>query len=147
MTVNLAILSQRTGLAVLDHLEKQVAIPVIDGLQAQGDLLIVPLRMIATAVSIDNWATWREVPADGFEVLRGAAGGNPHTLVADASTCHWTTQARDTFELAIGIFRNTKPAYMLHPEHGATGFSPGVYVVRRQRELGHSRGGRRLVAD
>lgn len=152
MTVTLASLSLRTGLAVLDHLEQQVTIPVIDGLQAQGDLLAVPLHLIDAAVTVHSWAHWTEVPANGLELLRGAAGGNPHTLIADPGTCRWTTGVRDNLGLALGVFRTTAPAYLLHPEHGATGLSPGTYVVRRQRELDHrirllGFGGHRLVAD
>jgi hypothetical protein len=160
MTVTLASLSQQTGLAVLDHLELQVTIPVIDGIQAQGDLLVIPHHLVAVAVMVDEYsAEWNEVPATGLELLRSANGGNPHTLVADPRTCQWTSWVRDTMGLALGVFQTSGPAYLLHPEHGATGLVPGSYVVRRQRELDHrvdlrtgwsTRGGGsavRLVAD
>ena len=159
MTVTLASLSRQTGLAVLDHLELQVTIPVIDGIQAQGDLLVVPHHLVATSVTVRRWAQWTEVPATGLELLRSANGGNPHTLVADPKTCQWTNGVSDTMGLALGLFRTAGPAYLLHPEHGATGLVPGTYVVRRQRELDHrvnlrtgwsTRGGAssvRLVAD
>lgn len=146
MTVTLADLSHRTGLAVLDHLEREVTIPVIDGLQAQGDLIVVPHDLVSHAVLI--WSdAWRDVPAEGIELLRGAAGGNPHTLVADQGTCQWTTSIRDTLWLAIGVLRTTAPAYLLHPEHGATGLTPGTYVIRRQREYNRLTRQHRLVAD
>ncbi|MBB5077352.1 hypothetical protein [Nonomuraea endophytica] len=149
--MNLDTLSRRTGLTVLDHLERQVAIPVIDGLQAQGDLLIVPMPMVAVAITFRPGARWAKVFGSGLEVLRGAAGGNPHTLVADDGACAWTWDVRDTLDLALGVFRCTRPVYLLHPEHGATGFTPGTYVVRRQREFDHRGwrrgGGSRLVAD
>ncbi|GAA3212247.1 hypothetical protein [Actinocorallia longicatena] len=153
MTITLAELSRRTGLSVLDHLEDQLEIPVMDGLQAQGDLLIVPHAAVAVAVTLPVHP-WREVPPAGVVLLRGAAGGNPHTLVADRGTCTWTTDVRDSFGLALGALRATGPVYLLHPEHGATGLTPGTYVVRRQREIGHrppsrgfTGGGHRLVAD
>jgi hypothetical protein len=43
-------------------------------------------------------------------------------------------------------------AYLIHPEHGATGIAPGTYVIRRQRERGDGLedsawDGSRLVAD
>lgn len=146
MTVTLADLSGRTGLTVLDHLEQEVTIPVIDGLQAQGDLIVIPLEMVAHAVHI--WSGgWRLVPPEGLELLRGAAGGNPHTLVADPGTCLWTASVRDTMELALGVFTTKAPAYLLHPEHGATGLTPGMYVVRRQREHNQLTRAQRLVAD
>ncbi|GAA4595025.1 hypothetical protein GCM10023194_63560 [Planotetraspora phitsanulokensis] len=145
MTVTLASLSQQTGLAVLDHLEQSVSIPVVDGLQAQGDLIVVPLPVIASSVQVRPDARWSDVPPEGVELLRGAAGGNPHTLVADPGTCRWTRSVSDSHWLAIGVFETSAVAYLLHPEHGATGCTPGTYVVRRQREFGGRR--ERLVAD
>lgn len=68
--------SVRTGLDVLAHLEREVTVPVIDGLQAQGDLLVIPLDTL-TAASILPDAYWRDVPAAGIDVIRAAAGGNP----------------------------------------------------------------------
>ncbi|GAA2727813.1 hypothetical protein [Actinocorallia aurantiaca] len=134
MTVTLASLSRQTGLSVLDHLEQEVTIPVLDGIQAQGDLLVIPLPVVADVVSIRADVRWTGVPAGGVELLRGAAGGNPHTLVADPLTCRWTTSINDRLGLALGLFEASEPVYLLHPEHGATGFVPGTYVVRRQRE-------------
>ncbi|MEV6860258.1 hypothetical protein AB0M44_04495 [Streptosporangium subroseum] len=148
MTVTLASLSQQTGLAVLDHLEQSVSIPVVDGLQAQGDLIVVPLSLLASSVKVSSdWTpvSWTDVPPEGIELLRGAAGGNPHTLVADPGTCRWTPNVADSDGLAIGVFETSAVAYLLHPEHGATGCTPGTYVIRRQRE--HEGRRARLVAD
>ncbi|WP_433182074.1 hypothetical protein [Actinoallomurus sp. CA-150999] len=145
MTMTLASLSQQTGLAVLDHLETSVTIPVVDGLQAQGDLIVIPFSMVAAAMGFWPDPAWADVPAEGVELLRGEAGGNPHTLVADPGTCRWTTRVSDSDGLAIGVFETSAVAYLLHPEHGATGCAPGTYVVRRQREREGSRS--RLVAD
>jgi hypothetical protein len=145
MTVTLASLSQRTGLAVLDHLEQSVRIPVVDGLQAQGDLIVIPLAIVASLVLPLSQARWRDVPPEGVELLRGEAGGNPHSLVADPGTCRWTTHVTDSDRLAIGIFETSAVAYLLHPEHGASGCTPGTYVIRRQREREGQRA--RLVAD
>ncbi|TDD24161.1 hypothetical protein [Nonomuraea diastatica] len=145
MTVTLASLTRRTGLTVLDHLEQSVRIPVVDGLQAQGDLIVIPLAMVADSVRARHDAEWETVPSAGVELLRGEAGGNPHTLVADPGTCLWTNRVMDSDQLAIGLFQARATVYLLHPEHGGTGCAPGTYVVRRQRE----REGRRmrLVAD
>ncbi|MFE3450602.1 hypothetical protein ACFXJ8_16885 [Nonomuraea sp. NPDC059194] len=145
MTVTLASLSQLTGLAVLDHLEQSARIPVVDGLQAQGDLIVIPLPVVASSVRPWPDARWTDVPAEGVELLRGGAGGNPHTLVADPGTCRWTADVSDSDLLAIGIFETSAVAYLLHPEHGASGCTPGAYVVRRQREREGQRA--RLVAD
>ncbi|MEU8247929.1 hypothetical protein [Nonomuraea sp. NPDC048916] len=145
MTVTLASLSQRTGLAVLDHLERSARIPVVDGLQAQGDLIVIPHAVVASSVKFWPDSIWKDVPPEGVELLRGAAGGNPHTLVADPGTCRWTTHVLDTDRLALGVFQTSAVAYLLHPEHGATGCTPGTYVIRRQRE--HEGRWERLVAD
>ncbi|MEV7008851.1 hypothetical protein [Streptosporangium sp. NPDC051022] len=145
MTVTLASLSRQTGLAVLDHLEQSVSIPVVDGLHAQGDLIVIPLSVVAPSVRTWSHSVWTDVPPEGVELLRGAAGGNPHTLVADPGTCRWTTDVTDPLWLAIGVFETSAAAYLLHPEHGATGCAPGTYVVRRQRE--HEGHRARLVAD
>lgn len=141
--MNLEELLDRNDLDVLDHLERQVAIPVLDGPQAQGDLIVLPAAMVPT-VTDRGWTPWRPVPAGGVELVRGVAGNNPHTLVADPGTCEWTTSVRDPLELAIVLFTNTAPAYLIHPEHGGSGVAPGRWVVRRQQESGTRR---RLVAD
>lgn len=146
MTMTLADLSDRTGLAVLDHLEREVTVPVIDGPQAQGDLIVIPHHLVADEALLAH-TTWTEVPAEGIELLRGVTGGNPHTLVADPGTCQWTDDFWDSARLAIGALRATAPVYLLHPEHGATGLTPGTYLIRRQREFDHRSRRQRIVAD
>lgn len=141
--MKLSELLDRTNLDVLDHLERQVTVPVVDGLQAQGDLIVIPLSMVPTVTVRDDY--WRPVPRDGVELIRGVAGNNPHTLVADEGVCRWTTSLRDPFRLAIAAFHNTTPVYLIHPEHGGTGIAPGTWLVRRQQERGA--GKRVLVAD
>jgi hypothetical protein len=151
-TLTLADLTARTGLDVLGHLEREVTIPVIDGIQAQGDLLVIPIALLATdpegrawrSVSITDYPRWHAVPGEGIEVLRAGAGGNPHTLVADPGTCRWTTGVRDPERLALGALSTTGVAYLIHPEHGGSGIAPGRYVIRRQRER---RGGPRRSTE
>jgi hypothetical protein len=131
----LADLTAATGLPVDLHLVLDLTIPVADGIQAQGDLIVVPLAELAGQVTIRDNALWSEVPADGVEVVRNEAGGNPHTLVADPDTCLWTTDVDDVDGLAVGVLDAMEPVYLLHREHGGTGIAPGRYIVRRQREL------------
>ena len=131
----LAHLTAATGLPVDPHLELDLTIPVSDGIQAQGDLLIVPLIELACVARVRPDATWVEVPPEGVELLRGAAGGNAHTLTADPGTCLWTTGVTDADGLAIGVLDAMTTVYLLHREHGGAGIAPGRYVVRRQREL------------
>lgn len=154
-TLTLSELTAWTGLDVLDHLELEVTIPVVAGIQAQGDLIVIPASMLET-VTVSPYAHWQQVPPAGIELLRSTAGGNPHTLVADAGGCRWTTEVRDfPARLALGIVETTAIAYLIHPEHGGTGLAPGQYVIRRQREQatgttwrnGSARRADRLVAD
>jgi hypothetical protein len=141
-TLTLADLTARTGLDVLGHLERQVTIPVTDGIQAQGDLLVIPIALLAAdplgrtqrEVSLARSPRWHEVPGAGVEVLRAGTGGNPHTLVADPGTCRWTTGVDDPQQLALGALRTTGVAYLIHPEHGGSGIAPAHYNIRRQRE-------------
>ncbi|SED59686.1 hypothetical protein SAMN04489727_8517 [Amycolatopsis tolypomycina] len=138
----LAELLDRTGLDVLDHLDRQVTVPVIDGLQAQGDLIVLPLALLGRQPR-----DWWELPAEGRELVRGEAGNNPHTLVADRGTCRMTTWLKDPEQLAIAAFENTAPVWLIHPEHGATGIAPGAWFVRRQREPAAGFRKPALVAD
>lgn len=150
MTMTLADLTTRTGLDVLDHLERQVTVPVVDGLQAQGDLIVIPYADLEPRVAVSAYARWQDVPAAGIELLRSAAGGNPHSLVADPGTCRWTENLEDPTNLALGMIEASAVAYLIHPEHGGTGIAPGRYVVRRQRERTTDRTGRRgnrMIAD
>jgi hypothetical protein len=133
MTVTLATLTEQTGLSVLGHLERELTIPVTDRPQAQGDLIVIPSDYLSD-VTIAPTAYWRDVPATGIDVLRAAAGGNPHTLVADPGTCRWTTGIHDRTGLTLGALTTTAVAYLVHPEHGASGIAPGSYMIRRQRE-------------
>ncbi|WP_406516907.1 hypothetical protein [Streptomyces sp. NBC_00134] len=68
----------------------------------------------------------RRVPAAGIELLRSAAGGNPHTLVADEGACHWTDRVVDPTGLALGMIENTAVACLIHPEHGGTASPPAA---------------------
>jgi hypothetical protein len=65
-TVTLAELTGRTGREVLDHLARDIEIPVIAGLQAQGDLIVIPHELIRDHVAAYQHASWRPVPASGI---------------------------------------------------------------------------------
>ncbi|TKK90537.1 hypothetical protein FDA94_05970 [Herbidospora galbida] len=123
MMITLAALSTRTGRAFDDHLDRSLTIPVLDGIQAQGDLLVIPAHLLETSPEPD--AGWRPVPPEGLVLLDGV---HPHVLVADPGTC-LSTDGPDG-----PVFTATAPVYLMHPEHGATGLAPGRYAARRQRE-------------
>ncbi|WAC56773.1 hypothetical protein [Gordonia sp. SL306] len=133
-TMTLSDLTELSGIDVFDYLDQTISIPVIDGMQAQGDLIVVPCPLLADAVSTVPWTHRVGVPLRGVELLRSAAGGNPHSLVADSGRCNWLSPVTDESGLALGILDTAVTAYLIHPEHGATGIAPGRYVIRRQRE-------------
>ncbi len=116
--ITLATLSARTGRPFDDHLDRSLTIPVLHGLQAQGDLLVMPVFLVEST-------DWRPVPREGLVLLGGV---HPHVLVADPGACLWTDGPDGR------AFDATAPVYLMHPEHGATGLAPGRYVTRRQRE-------------
>ncbi|EID77761.1 MULTISPECIES: hypothetical protein [Rhodococcus] len=148
-TMTLSALTALTGLDVFDYLAQEVSIPVVDGLQAQGDLIVIPYSLLADIVTSASWTLSENVPLSGVELLRSAAGGNPHSLVADEGGCTWSTPVNDPRRLALGILDSRATAYLIHPEHGATGIAPGRYVIGRQREqsIGRTSGRAQLVAD
>lgn len=122
--MNLAELVDRTSVDVLDHLERESTIPVVDGLQAQGDLIVIPFSMVPGETNAGSW-----VPTEGVHLVEGGDGRHPHVLVADPGTCRWSPGDGNP------VIENTAPVYLLHPEHGGTGIAPGRWVVRRQRDL------------
>lgn len=142
--LTLAEAIEKTGFDVLEHLDRDAGIPILDSLQAQGDLLLAPIAELADQVHVPDTARWVPVRAAGVEVLRGTAMGNSHTLIADPGVCRWTTDVIDATDLAIGVLEATAPVYLAHSEHGYAGIAPGTYVVRRQREEAD---GDRFVAD
>ncbi|SIS21689.1 hypothetical protein [Williamsia sterculiae] len=132
----LSELSASTGIEVLDHLDAEISVPVSDGVQAQGDLIVIPHRMLLGTVEPLAWTRTELVPRIGLELLRNGAGGNPHSLVAEGGQSEWSSPVQDLDGLSLGIVDTPVVAYLIHPEHGATGIAPGRYVIRRQRELG-----------
>lgn len=138
MIETLADLCDAAGVEVLDHLDLQVTIPVLTGLQAQGDVAVIPRRK-GKGVTIT-------VPPEGIPVVRGEAGGNTHLLVADGP-CVWrATTSTDLRNLTLGMVTvpEGSTAFLLHPEHGGMGMAPGTYEIRRQREQADEI---RVVAD
>lgn len=135
----LADVTGATGFAVLEHLEADAEVPVNDGLQAQGDLFIVPTAAPAPGAGGGP----QMVPAAGIAVIEAIGGGHEHRLFAGTpGTAFWAPATRTG--QSIGVLQCTAPAYVLHPEHGATGIAPGTYELRRQREQADEQ---RLVAD
>lgn len=126
------------GFAVLEHLEHDADVPVVDGLQAQGDLFVVPVphRELSKRHR-------QPVPPAGIPVIEAVGGGHEHRLFARTPGTAWWRPI-DRIGQDIGYLQTTQPTYILHPEHGAAGIAPGTYLLRRQREQADEE---RLIAD
>lgn len=137
----LAELIDRHGVDVLDHLDREATVPVLAGLQRQGDVLVVP----AVVAALRTLAASTKVPASGTPVVRGENGGNTHAIVADGLVfCDVVTARGDELRVAVLTVPDGSVAYLAHPEHGYVGIAPGTYELRRQREQAEVA---RLVAD
>jgi hypothetical protein len=136
-TATLGQLIEKHGFDVLDHLDRDLEIPVHAGLQAQGDLFIIPAdpnRRIGHGTA---------VPLDGIAVIEAVNGGHEHRLFAGQPGTAFFTPAGAGGQ-DIGLLECTEPAYIAHPEHAYAGIAPGSYMLRRQREQADQE---RFVAD
>jgi hypothetical protein len=132
------------------HLEADARVPVLDGPQAQGDLMIVPIVMAyGSDVRPPVWPLGVLVGAGGVQVVHGEATGNTHWLHAgfDSRGVTWHRAADNDDGLVVGVV--TVPAgqsaMLIHTdEHGANGIGPGIYEIRRKREQANQV---RIVAD
>lgn len=113
------------GIDVEAHLDREVTVPVITGLQRQGDVIVVPSTVSART----------PVPATGTAVVKGEAGGNTHAIVADGPVfCDVRTASATDLTLALLTVPEGSVAYLAHPEHAYSGIGAGTYTLRRQRE-------------
>ena len=143
--MKLAELTTAHDFQVFEHLEHDLEVPVLDGLQAQGDLFIVPAAAWSQGIQPepDLARSAKPVPAAGVPVIEAIGGGHEHRLFAGVpGTAFWAPSTRGGQD--IGLLQVIEPAYVLHPEHGAAGIAPGSYLLRRQREQADEE---RLVTD
>jgi hypothetical protein len=136
-TATLGQLIEKHGFDVLDHHNRDLVIPVHAGLQAQGDLFIIP------ADPNSGGGQGTAVPPDGIAVIEALIGGHEHRLFAGQPGTAFFTPARASTQ-DIGLLKCAEPAYIAHPEHAYTGIAPGTCTLRRQREQADEE---RLVAD
>ena len=121
------ILSQLLG-GDLRALAQDLDIPVLAGLQHQGDVSVVPAAMVHDYVEPATY-----VPAEGVAVVQALSNGNTHLLLASGDVRYSPSDGW----LTLGSL-HVPPgaeAYLDHPEHGNSGIAPGRYVLRRKREL------------
>lgn len=139
-------LAERFGYDDLAVACPEVDIPVLTGLQRQGDILVVPWQ--PPAEPRIEWLT----PLAGLEVLAGV-NGHCHTLHGAGHWVGWWSSSEPAMEwfiyevtgldpvidleVLLGVVRvpDDGEAFLMHSdEHGALGIGPGWYQVRSQRE-------------
>lgn len=118
------------NVTIPEHLVADAEVPVLTGVQAQGDLLIRPICMQHAG---------QPVPDTGVQVIHGEATGNTHWLDRgpDSPGVTWGAPLPGADDVVLGVV--TVPAgqsaYLVHTdEHGANGIGAGTYEIRRQRE-------------
>jgi hypothetical protein len=136
ITATLGQLIDKYGFDVHDHLDRDLEIPVHAGLQAQGDLFIIP-------VDPDGGGPGTPVPLDGIPVIEAVGGGHEHRLFAGRPGTAFFTPAGGRGQ-DIGLLECTESVYIAHPEHAYAGIAAGTYTLRRQREHADQE---RFVAD
>jgi hypothetical protein len=125
-TLTIAEAIDKHGIGVLDHLDTSLSIPVLPGIQFQGDIAVVPVKGAESKVPL---------PAKGVPVVRGENGGNTHSLHGDGDV-RFDPRDADVRNLSLGRLTvgENSTAYLAHPEHAYSGIAPGTYDIRRQRE-------------
>jgi len=128
-------LTTATGVSVVTTVD-DIEIPVLSGLQRQGDVMVIPADV----------ATTTAVPPAGAAVVRGENGGNTHAIYAADGPVFCDVQAGSATDLRVALLSVPagSTAYLAHPEHGFMGIGPGSYEIRRQREMAKEL---RMVAD
>lgn len=125
----LATLIHTHGVDVDAHLDRELTVPVSAGLQRQGDIIVIPSTAVHASTAI---------PATGYPVVRGEAGGNTHLLLGDTAGAVFYDLATTGGDLDLDLGTLTvapgSVGYLAHPEHGYAGIAPGTYTIRRQRE-------------
>jgi hypothetical protein len=127
------------GVDVLEHLDRDLEVPVYGGLQIQGDVAVIPLPE-----GSERGEAGTPVPPAGIPVIRASGGGHEHRLLAGTpGTAFWTPSGSGQ---DLGVLQAAEPAYLAHPEHGYLGIASGSYMLRRQREQAGA-DSQRLVED
>lgn len=134
-TLTIGTAEKTFGVTVLDYHDRSADIPVVIGLQHQGDVSVIPAHMVD---DYDNPVD--DVPQAGHPVVQGENGGNTHLLLASGQdvkfTFHEQWESPDSAQnLTLCSLRvpEGSVAYLAHPEHAYSGVGPGEYVIRRKR--------------
>lgn len=132
----IAELTDMTGVDLVTDYALDFYIPVLSGVQRQGDVIVLPSSAKPSATP---------VPKLGCPVVRGESGGNTHAIYADGECfCDTREASAGSLQVATLTVPAGSTAYLGHPEHGYLGIAPGTYEIRRQREQAEEL---RMVAD
>lgn len=134
-TMTLTQALARHDISVADELLANIEVPVLGGVQRQGDVLIVPRGKLGAA----ERASMRPIPSTGVPVVRGEATGNTHLLDAITGVCRWAPHTASVAgDVTLGVLEvpDDGLAALIHTdEHGCNMIAPGVYVLHGKREL------------
>ena len=120
----IATLTRKFNTPSLDHLIEETEIPVLTGPCAQGDVNWWPTREGKVAGLV-------EVKPEGYQVVKGEAGGNTHLLLADGPV--FFAPANDLLRLGTLVVPEGSIAHLHHPEHGYHSIGVGTYIMKGQR--------------
>ena len=109
-----------------DWVNTQIEVPFLCGVQAQGDVLIVPAK-----ASIGAGA---EVVERHVDIVPSENGGHAHTLVVCPGTTARIRWDRTGDPNVIARVECDGPVVLTHMEHGGNGLVAGTYEFRRQVE-------------
>lgn len=128
MPTTLAQVVELTGKAVLDYLDLDAAVPVVDTIAAQGDVLVIVANRAPATTPMPKCVV----------AVQSEASSNTHTLHPDGSAfwdAHTVTSDEDML-LGVMTIPDGSRVFVSHQEHGGLEITSGTYEVRRQAELG-----------
>lgn len=123
-TIMLSEVGSPTGF--YDWVDTQTRIPFLSGVQAQGDVLIVPAK-----ASIGAGST---VVERHIDIVPPENGGHAHTLVVCPGTTARIRWDETGDANVIARVECDGPVVLTHMEHGGNGLLAGTYEFRRQVE-------------
>jgi len=135
MATTFADALNKIGCTIPGHLVADAEVPILTGVQAQGDLIIVP-------ANLDDYDTSKvtlvAVPDKGAQVVAGEATGNTHWLHRgfESPGVTWARVTGHDLVLAVVHVPEGESAELIHTdEHGCNAMGPGDYVIRGKQEL------------